>query len=42
MGIDQPTSGRILFDGTDITGMSISDRANLGISFAFQQPVRFK
>ena len=42
MGIDQPTSGRILFDGTDITGMSISDRANLGISSAFQQPVRFK
>ena len=42
MGIDQPTSGRILFDGTDITGMSISDRANLGISYAFQQPVRFK
>ena len=41
-GIDQPTSGRILFDGTDITGMSISDRANLGISYAFQQPVRFK
>lgn len=41
MGIDQPTSGRILFDGTDITGMSISDRANLGISYAFQQPVRF-
>ena len=42
MGIDQPTSGRIPFDGTDITGMSISDRANLGISYAFQQPVRFK
>lgn len=42
MGIDQPTSGRIFFDGTDITGMSISDRANLGISYAFQQPVRFK
>lgn len=42
MGIDQPNSGRILFDGTDITGLSISDRANLGISYAFQQPVRFK
>ncbi|MGN0168472.1 MAG: ABC transporter ATP-binding protein [Acetatifactor sp.] len=42
MGIEQPTSGRILFNGTDITHMSITERANLGISFAFQQPVRFK
>lgn len=42
MGIEQPTSGKILFNGTDITHMSITDRANLGISFAFQQPVRFK
>lgn len=42
MGIEQPTSGKILFNGTDITNMSISERANLGISFAFQQPVRFK
>lgn len=41
-GIENPTSGRIYFDGTDITDMSITDRANLGISFAFQQPVRFK
>ena len=41
-GIIQPTSGKILFDGTDITDMSITDRANMGISFAFQQPVRFK
>lgn len=41
-GIYQPTSGRILFDGTDITNMSITERAKLGISFAFQQPVRFK
>lgn len=41
-GIYTPTSGRILFDGQDITGMSISDRARLGISYAFQQPVRFK
>ena len=32
MGIDRPTSGRILFDGTDITDLSISERANLGIS----------
>ena len=37
-----PTSGQILLDGVDITNMSISDRANNGISFAFQQPVRFK
>ena len=42
MGIEQPTSGQILFNGTDITNMSISERAKLGISFAFQQPVRFK
>ncbi len=41
-GVERPTSGRILFDGTDITDMSITDRAKLGISFAFQQPVRFK
>jgi Fe-S cluster assembly ATP-binding protein len=42
VGIYQPTSGQILFNGTDITHMSITDRANLGISFAFQQPIRFK
>lgn len=42
MGIETPTSGKILFNGTDITHMSISERAKLGISFAFQQPVRFK
>ncbi len=42
MGIEQPTSGKILFNGTDITNLSITERANLGISFAFQQPVRFK
>ena len=42
MGIERPTSGQILFDGVDITNMSITERANLGISFAFQQPVRFK
>ena len=41
-GIYQPTSGKILFDGVDITNMSITDRAKMGISFAFQQPVRFK
>lgn len=42
MGIEKPTSGKILFNGVDITDLSISERANLGISFAFQQPVRFK
>lgn len=41
-GIIKPTSGRILLDGRDITDMSITDRARLGISYAFQQPVRFK
>ena len=42
MGIDMPTSGRILFNGEDITNLSITERANRGISYAFQQPVRFK
>lgn len=41
-GIIQPTEGRIRFDGEDITNMSITERARLGVSFAFQQPVRFK
>jgi Fe-S cluster assembly ATP-binding protein len=41
-GIYQPTSGKILFDGVDITNMSITERANLGIGYAFQQPPRFK
>lgn len=41
-GIIAPTSGKIYLDGVDITDMSITDRANNGISFAFQQPVRFK
>ena len=41
-GIIKPTSGRIIFDGVDITDMSITERARLGVSFAFQQPVRFK
>ncbi|MBP3477082.1 MAG: ATP-binding cassette domain-containing protein [Lachnospiraceae bacterium] len=41
-GILQPTSGQILLDGVDITELSITERANMGISFAFQQPVRFK
>lgn len=41
-GIYVPTEGKILYNGKDITNMSITQRANLGISFAFQQPVRFK
>lgn len=42
MGIEKPTSGRILLDGRDITDLSITERARLGISFAFQAPVKFK
>ncbi len=42
MGIERPTSGAILFNGQDITSLSITERARLGISFALQQPVRFK
>lgn len=41
-GIIKPTAGQILLDGVDITEMSITDRANAGVSFAFQRPVRFK
>ncbi|MBP5310487.1 MAG: ATP-binding cassette domain-containing protein [Lachnospiraceae bacterium] len=41
-GIIKPTSGQILFDGQDITDMSVTDRAKLGISYAFQTPVKFK
>ena len=41
-GIVTPTSGQILLDGEDITGLSITARERKGISFAFQQPVRFK
>jgi len=41
-GIYEPTEGQILFNGQDITHMSITERAKLGISFAFQTPVRFK
>ncbi len=41
-GILTPTQGRILFNGEDITELSVTDRARRGISFAFQQPVRFK
>ncbi|MCR5689930.1 MAG: ATP-binding cassette domain-containing protein [Clostridiales bacterium] len=42
MGIEKPTSGTILWNGRDITGLSINERATLGIGYAFQQPARFK
>ena len=42
MGIEKPTSGTIVFDGHDITDMSITERARLGIGYGFQQPARFK
>ncbi|MBR6271164.1 MAG: Flp pilus assembly complex ATPase component TadA [Lachnospiraceae bacterium] len=42
MGIIKPTAGRILLDGEDITELDVTERARRGISFAFQQPVRFK
>nr|WP_316625120.1 ATP-binding cassette domain-containing protein [uncultured Ruminococcus sp.] len=41
-GIETPTSGQIIFNGEDITGMNVTERANKGIGFAFQQPVKFK
>ena len=41
-GIYTPTSGKILLDGVDITNMSVTERARAGVSYAFQQPVRFK
>lgn len=41
-GIIQPTSGKIYFDGEDITELSVTERAKRGVSYAFQQPVRFK
>ena len=42
MGIEKPISGSIVFDGEDVTALDITERAKRGISFAFQQPVRFK
>lgn len=41
-GIEQPSEGRILLDQEDVTGLDVTERARKGISFAFQQPVRFK
>lgn len=42
MGIEKPTSGRILYNGQDITDLGVTERARLGIGYAFQQPPRFK
>ena len=42
MGIERPTGGQILYNGEDITGLSITERAKKGMGFAFQMPVRFK
>lgn len=42
MGIITPTKGSIYLDGEDITGLDVTERAKKGISFAFQQPIRFK
>lgn len=42
MGIISPTSGKILVNGTDITPLQIQERANMGLTISFQQPVRFK
>ena len=42
MGFEKPTSGKILFNGEDITGISVTERAKKGFTIAFQQPVRFK
>ena len=41
-GVERPNSGRIIFDSEDVTDMSVTERARLGISYALQQPVRFK
>lgn len=42
MGIEKPDKGQIIFDGKDITNLTVDQRANLGLGFAFQQPVKFK
>lgn len=41
-GVEQPTSGSIILDGEDITGLDLTERAKKGVAYAFQQPVRFK
>ena len=42
MGIEQPTGGQIIWNGTDITNMPIPERAKLGVGYAFQLPAKFK
>ena len=42
MGIERPTAGRIFWNGADITSLSVTQRAQMGIGYAFQQPPRFK
>ena len=42
MGLVQATSGSIVYNGTELTGLSVTERAKLGVSYAFQQPPRFK
>lgn len=42
MGIIKPTSGRVIIDGVDVTNMSVDERANMGVNYAFQQPVVFR
>lgn len=42
MGLYQPTAGSIRWNGTDITNLSVTDRAKAGVSYGFQQPPRFK
>ena len=41
-GIDRPKAGQIVLNGEDITNLDVTERARRGVSFAFQQPVRFK
>ena len=42
MGLEQPTGGSIIFNGEDITHLSLTERAKKGVGYAFQQPPRFK
>ncbi|MBR2474786.1 MAG: ATP-binding cassette domain-containing protein [Clostridia bacterium] len=42
MGLEKPTSGKIIYNGVDITDMDVTEKAKLGIGYAFQQPPRFK
>lgn len=42
MGLERPTSGKIIYNGTDITDLDVTEKAKLGIGYAFQQPPRFK